>query len=129
MYKIENLGGNAFYIKIMGRIPLQAAEGFSKKFLKEIEGMNNVRVIIDLLDSNLVKIASLDTIIELMNITEERLGRSAFCVPHNPPLREELKYVLEKAQSPKRKIVYSLEEAKQWTGISEIIIKKEKNID
>jgi len=33
--------------------------------------------------------------------------------------------VLEKADSPKRKIVHTLDEAKEWIGIKDIIIKKD----
>jgi hypothetical protein len=122
MYKIEKIGRNDFYIKVMGLFPPQAAKRFSQKFLSEIEGLDKVRVIIDLLDAILIKISSLDIIIDLLKKTEEKLEKSAFCVPHNPPLKEELKYVLENAQSSKRKIVKTLDEAKGWTGIPKIII-------
>jgi hypothetical protein len=122
MYKIEKIGQNDFYIKVMGLFPPEAAKRFAQKFLKQIEGLESVRVIIDLLDGILVKISSLDILIDLLKTTEEKLEKSAFCVPHNPPLKEELKFVLDNAQSPKRKIVTTLDEAKEWTGIPKIII-------
>jgi hypothetical protein len=54
----------------------------------------------------------------------ERLFRSAFIIAKNPPLSEEFKYLLDHAQSPKRKIVSNLEEAKEWIGIEKIVVKK-----
>jgi len=43
----------------------------------------------------------------------------------NPPLGVEFKYLLEHAESPKRKIVSNLEDAKEWIGIEKIDIRKE----
>jgi hypothetical protein len=122
MYKIERIGKNDFYIKIMGLFPPPAARRFSERFLREIEGLDKIRVIIDLLDAILIRIASLEIIINLLKTTEEKLDKSAFCIPSNPPVKEELKYILDQARSPKRKIVKTLDEAKTWTGIPNIIL-------
>lgn len=122
MYKIEKIGRQDFYVKVMGLFPPPAAQRFSEKFLKEIEGLDKFRVIIDLLDAILIKVDSLDIIIELLDKTEPHLDKAAYCLPHNPPLKEELKYILSKSQSNKRKIVKTLDEGKIWTGISNIVI-------
>jgi len=125
MYKIEKVAENQFYVKIMGQCPPYEAEKCSERFLEKIKDSQKIYVIIDLLDLVLVKISSLKIFIELLNNTSKKLERSAFVISFNPPLNEEVKYILEKAKSPKRKIVNSLEEAKEWTQIPEINIKKE----
>ncbi|TXT63363.1 MAG: hypothetical protein BAJALOKI3v1_380002 [Promethearchaeota archaeon] len=82
-------------------------------------------MIVDLLDAVFLKLSSIEIILKLLKETSRNLEKSAFVIPFNPPLKEEIKYVLEKAKSSKRKIVQTLDEAKEWTGISQIIIKKD----
>lgn len=125
MYKIENLEGNKFFIKIIGRFPPSVANKFTEEFLKIIKNLNSYSVIVDLCDGTFLTIASIEIILKLLKETQKNLDRSAFVVPYNPPLNEEVKYVLEKADSPKRKIVQSFDEAKEWIGISDIIIRKD----
>ena len=57
--------------------------------------------------------------------SNERLIKSAFVISQNPPLDKEFQLLLEKAASPKRKIVRNLEEAKKWVGLEDIIIQRE----
>lgn len=125
MYKIEKIDGDKFYVKIIGRFPPSIANKFSEEFLEIINDLNSYSVIVDLLDGVFLKLSSIEIVLNLLKNTKKNLGKSAFVVPYNPPLNEEIKYVLSHAASSKRKIVKSLDEAKEWTGISDIIIRKD----
>jgi hypothetical protein len=125
MYKIEKIDGDKFYVKIIGRFPPSIATRFSEEFLELIKPLDSYSVIVDLLDAVFLKLSSIEIILKLLKETSRNLEKSAFVIPFNPPLKEEIKYVLEKAKSSKRKIVQTLDEAKEWTGISQIIIKKD----
>ena len=81
-------------------------------------------IIVDITDAILLKFDSIEILLELLKENNKKLYRSAFIIERNPPLSKEMKYILEKAASPKRKIVSNLEEAKEWIGIEELIIKK-----
>ncbi|MBD3197290.1 MAG: hypothetical protein GF317_19705 [Candidatus Lokiarchaeota archaeon] len=125
MYKIENIGKNKFYLKVIGSFPPSVATKFAEEFLKLIEDLDTFSIIIDLLDEILIKIDSIDIILDLLKETGKKVERSAFLISNNPPLTEEAKYVLKLAKSDKRKIVSNLDEAKEWLGISDIVIKRD----
>lgn len=118
---------NKFYIKATGTFPPPVSERFVKEFeelTKDVQ--NGLCVIIDIEDAIFLTLDSIYIILDLLKRNNEKLQRSAFIISKNPPLREEMKYLLEKASSPKRKIVSSLEEAKNWIGIDKVIFKKKK---
>ncbi len=126
MYQIEKINNTSFYIKATGTFPPPVAERFKKEFgelTKDIK--DNLSIIVDIADAILLSINSVELILMLLKSNNERLFRSAFVITENPPLSEEFKYLLERAHSPKRKIVTTLEEAKEWIGINEILIKKD----
>ena len=81
-------------------------------------------MIVDITDAIFLKLESLTTILDLLKRNNYRLHRSAFIISNNPPLDTEFLYLLEKAKSPKRKLVSTLEKAKAWVGIDKIIVKK-----
>ena len=125
MYQIKQIDNTSFYIKAIGTFPPPVAENFVKEFedlTKNID--SNLKVIVDITDAILLKIESIEIILDLLKRDNRKLYRSAFIISENPPLDEEFKYILEKAQSPKRRIVSNLDEAKEWIGIEEIIFKK-----
>ena len=124
MYQIEKINDTCFYIKATGTFPPPVAERFIKEFgeiTKEIS--NKLSIIVDVTDAILLSINSVDIILDLLKKNNEKLFRSAFIIEKNPPLSEEFKYLLERAKSPKRKIVSNLEEAKEWIGIEKIEFK------
>jgi len=126
MYQIEKINDTSFYIKASGTFPPPVAE----RFIKEFAGLTkNIRdklsIIVDITDAILLSIESVEIILELLKRNNERLFRSAFIISKNPPLSEEFRYIIEKAASPKRKIVSNLEEVKEWIGINEVVIKKD----
>jgi hypothetical protein len=126
MYQIEKINDTTFYIKATGTFPPPVAERFRKEFgelTKEIS--DNLSIIVDITDAILLNINSIELILMLLKKNNEKLFRSAFVIAENPPLSEEMRYIIEKAASPKRKIVSNLEEAKEWIGINELIIKKD----
>ncbi|TFF95232.1 MAG: hypothetical protein EU547_07745 [Promethearchaeota archaeon] len=125
MYKIEKINGNKFFVKLIGTFPPSIANKFSKEFLELTKNLDSFSVIVDVVDGVFLKLDSIEIVLDLLSETNKKLIKSSFLVPFNPPLKEEIKYVLEKADSPKRKIVYSLDEAKEWIGISDIIIRKD----
>jgi anti-anti-sigma regulatory factor len=123
MYKIEQISENQFYVKLMGDFFPDEAKDVSNDFLQKVKNSKKINVIIDMLDLVLIRLSSLKILIELLNNTKKKLERSAYVISFNPPLSEELKYVLNKSKSPNRKVVHSLDEGKEWTGITEIKIR------
>lgn len=126
MYQIEKINDTSFYIKATGTFPPPVAERFKKEFeelTKDIK--DNLSIIVDITEAILLSINSIELILMLLKRNNERLFRSAFIISVNPPLSEEFRYIIEKAASPKRKIVSNLEEAKEWIGINEVVIKKD----
>ncbi|GAH11503.1 unnamed protein product, partial [marine sediment metagenome] len=102
----------------------------AERFVIEFEDLTkdihkNLNVIIDITEAILLRIESIDIILDLLKRNNEKLNKSAFIISKNPPLGVEFKYLLEHAESPKRKIVSNLEDAKEWIGIGDIIIKKD----
>jgi len=125
MYQIEKISDTCFLIKATGTFPPPVAERFVKEFKELTKDINeNLNIIVDITDAILLSIASIEIILELLKSDNERLSRSAFIIEKNPVLNEEFRYLLDHAQSPKRKIVSSLEEAKEWIGIDKIVVKK-----
>ncbi len=127
MYQIEKLQENKIYIKATGTFPPPVAERFVKEFNELTKNVkDNLSVIVDITDAILLKFDSIEIILDLLKKNNNKLSRSAFIIGQNLPLGEEFKYILEKAASPKRKIVSSLNEAKKWIGIEDVIIKKKE---
>jgi len=125
MYQIEKINDTCFLIKATGTFPPPVAERFVKEFKKVTKKINkNLCIIVDIMDAILLSIDSIDIILELLKSDNERLFRSAFIIEKNPPLNEEFRYLLDHAQSPRRKIVFNLEEAKEWIGIDNVEVKK-----
>ena len=126
MFQIEKLTENCFYVKAVGTFPLPVAKQFVKEFEKVTKDVkNNLNVIVDIRDAIFLKLESFDTILELFKRDNKRLNRSAFVITQNPPLGVEFAHLIKKAESDKRKIVTTLDEAKDWVGIKEIIIDKD----
>jgi hypothetical protein len=124
MYQIEKINDTCFYIKATGTFPPPIAERFIEEFREMTKDIpDNLSIIVDITDAILLNIKSIDIILALLKKNNEKLFRSAFIIEQNPPLSEEFKYLLEHAQSPKRKIVSNLEEAKEWIGIEKIEFK------
>ena len=125
MYKIEKINDTCFLIKATGTFPPPVAERFIKEFKEVTKNINeNLSIIVDITDAILLSIDSIEIVLELLKRNNDRLFRSAFIIEKNPPLNEEFKYLLDHAQSPKRKIVSNLEEAKEWIGIDKITVNK-----
>ena len=125
MYQIEKLRENKFYIKAIGTFPPPISEKFVNEFeelTKDIK--SGLCVIVDITDAILLKLDSIQIILDLLRRNNDKLHRSAFVITQNPPLSEEMRYLIEKASSPKRKIVSNLEDAKKWIEIEKVIIRK-----
>ena len=103
MYRIEKLKENKFYIKATGTFPPPVAKRFIKDFKKFIKkAKNDFSVIVDLTDAIFLKFYSIELILNLHKKNNQKLYRSAYIIGNNPPLNKEMKYLLEKADSPKR---------------------------
>ena len=125
MYQIEKINDTCFLIKAIGTFPPPVAERFVKEFKELTKDVDeNLSIIVDITDAIFLSIDSIEIILELLKSDNERLFRSAFIIEKNPVLNEEFRYLLDHAQSPKRKIVSSLEEAKEWIGIDKVVVKK-----
>ena len=124
MYRIEKLIKSHFYIKAIGDFPPSMAKKFIAEFTELTHSIKkDLRVIVDISDAILLNINSIELILDLLKVNQ-KLYKSAFLISFNPPLGEEFKYLFKKAQSEKRKIVHSLEDAKKWIEIENIDIKK-----
>ncbi|MFX1575155.1 MAG: hypothetical protein ACFFB0_20660 [Promethearchaeota archaeon] len=125
MYRIEKVGEHHFYIKAIGTFPPSVAENFIKDFEEKLKGVRNFSVIVDGLDVILLNLKSFEIILEFLRKNNEKLIRSAYIISKNPPLKKEFQILLDRAESPKRKIVKNLEKAKKWIGVSKVIIEKD----
>ena len=124
MFRIEKIGESHFYIKALGTFPPSVAEKFIKEFGKKIENLDQVSVIVDGADFIMLNLESFELILNFLKDNNEKLERSAWIVSKNPILDKEVQILLNRAASPKRKIVKTLEEAKKWIGIETITIEK-----
>ena len=125
MYRIEKIGENKFYIKALGTFPPSVARKFIEEFNNKIKEFKEFSVIVDGLDFILLNLESFEIILDYLKSNNERLTRSAWIVSKNPLLDKEIQILLEKAESPKRKVVSDLEDAKEWIGVKEIVIEKD----
>ena len=125
MFRIEKIGENKFYIKALGTMPPSVAERFISEFNDKMKNLSSFSVIVDGLDFILLNLKSFEIILDFLKKNNERLIRSAYVVGDNPVLDKEAQILLERAESPKRKVVTSLDEAKEWIGIEDIIVKRD----
>ena len=125
MFRIEKIGENKFYIKALGTMPPSVAERFLSEFNDKTKDLSSFSVIVDGLDFILLNLKSFGIILDFLKKNNDRLVRSAYIVGDNPVLDKEAQILLERAESPKRKVVTNLDEAKQWIGIEDIIIKRD----
>ena len=124
MYKIEIVGKNCLYIKVIGTFPESVAERFIDDFNGKTKDHENLCAIIDGMDMIMLNINSFKILLDLLKKNNSKLRKSAYVVRRNPVLTKEAEILLEKAESPNRKIVQNLDEAKKWIGIEDIIIGK-----
>ncbi|MDX1798361.1 MAG: hypothetical protein R3255_06905 [Candidatus Lokiarchaeia archaeon] len=125
MYKIEKIGKHYLYIKIMGTFPPSVANKFIDEFEEKTKRLKNISVIVDGLDFIMLNLQSFEIVLNFLKKNNDRLVRSAYVVAQNPVLDKEAQILLDRADSPKRKIVDNLDDAKKWIGISKIVIEKD----
>ncbi|MFX1593239.1 MAG: hypothetical protein ACFFB6_05320 [Promethearchaeota archaeon] len=125
MYKIEKIGEHYLYTKIVGTFPPSVAQKFINEFEEKTKDLSKFSVIVDGLDFIMLNLKSFEIVLEFLKKNNKRLVRSAYIVADNPVLDKEAQILLDRADSPKRKIVDNLDDAKKWIGISEIIIEKD----
>lgn len=126
MFRIEIIGENCLYIKTLGTFPKSVAKRFVKEFEEKTKNYEKFCTIIDNLDAILLDVRSFNIILELLKKNNKKLGKAAYVISaQNLPLDKEIELLLEKADSPNRRIVHNLDEAKKWVGIEDIIIGKE----
>ena len=109
----------------MGTFPPSVARKFIIEFEDKTKDLGKFSVIVDGLDFILLNLKSFEIVLEFLKKNNERLVKSAYIIAENPVLDKEAQILLDRASSPKRKIVDNLDDAKKWIGISEIIIKKD----
>jgi len=125
MYRIDKIGENVLYLKVLGALNPPVAERLVKEFEEKTKVLENFSVIVDGLDMLLMELKSFEIILNLLKRNNEKLVKSAYVIGPNPALTAETKIMLERAESPKRKLVASLDEAKEWLGISAISIQRD----
>ena len=125
MYKIEKIGKNHLFIKVLGTFPPSVAKRFIKDFEERTKEFKKFSVIVDGLDIILLNLKSFEIVLEFLKRNNERLIRSAYIIAKNPVLNKEAQILFKRAESSKRKIVKNLEEAKEWLGISTVIVEKD----
>jgi len=122
MYRIEKIGENKFYIKVLGLFPPSVAKRFIKELKKKTKKLKEFSAIIDGSDFIFLNLDSFKIVLDYLKENNERLNKSSWIISKNPPLDKEIEVLLKRAESPKRKIVQNLEEAKEWLGISDITV-------
>ncbi len=125
MYKIEKIGKYHLYTKIIGTFPPSVAKKFIDEFEEKTKNLKMFSVIVDGLDFILLNLKSFEIVLEFLKKNNDRLVKSAYIIARNPVLDKEAQILLDRADSPKRKIVENLDDAKKWIGISEIKIEKD----
>ena len=125
MYKLEKIGKSHFYMKAIGTFPPSVANRFIKEFEEKTKDLKEFSVIVDGLDFILLNLKSFELILDFLKKNNDKLVKSAYIIAKNPVLDKEACILLDKADSPKRKIVDNINDAKKWIGISEIIIEKD----
>jgi len=127
LYRIEKIGEKHFFIKVLGIkvLGFLFPHKLIDEFWEEIKNLKDFSVIVDGVDFIFLKLDSFEIILDFLKKNNERLNRAAYIISKNPPLDKEIQYILDKADSPKRKIVNNLEDAKKWIGISDIIIQRD----
>jgi len=125
LYRIEKIGEFHFYIKVLGLFPPSVAKRCIKEFKKKAEKLKEFSVIVDGLDFIFLNLESFAIILDFLKENNERLNKSSWIISKNPPLDKEIEFLLERAESPKRKIVQTLDEAKDWIGVTEINIESD----
>jgi hypothetical protein len=125
MYRFEKIGETQFYLKALGTFPPSVAKRFIKEFNKKTKKLDFFSVIVDGVDFIMLNLESFGIILEFLKKNNERLHRSAWIISKNPVLDTEIQILLERAESPKRKIVQNLEDAKEWIGVKEVIIESD----
>lgn len=124
MYKIEKIGENTFYIKVLGTMPPSVAKKFVKDFKGKTKDLANFSSVVDGVDLILLNLKSFKIILKLLKKNNKKLIKSGFIIGKSPVLNKEAEMLLEQAKSSKRKIVATLDEAKDWVGIKDIVIQK-----
>lgn len=107
------MGKNCFYLKAIGTFPPVEAKRFVNDFKERTKNLKKFCVLVDISDASILDGNSITTILDLLKENNKRLEKSVFVIINNPPFDVEIKYLLEKAISPKRKIVTTLDEAKE----------------
>ena len=125
MYKIEKIGKYHLYTKIIGTFPPSVAKKFIDEFEEKTKNLKMFSVIVDGLDFILLNLKSFEIVLEFLKKNNDRLVKSAYIIARNPVLDKEAQILLDRADSPKRKIVENLDDAKKWIDISEIKIEKD----
>ncbi len=125
MFRIEKIGDSHFYVKVLGTFPPSVAERFITEFNESTKAFKNFSVIVDGVDLIILNLKSFRLILDFLKKNNKKLVRSAYIIAGNPVLDKEAQILLDRAASPKRKIVDNLDEAKEWLGLSEIIIEKD----
>ncbi|MFX1363546.1 MAG: hypothetical protein ACFFCE_11040 [Promethearchaeota archaeon] len=125
MYKIEKIGETHLYVKALGTFPPSVAERFIEEFEERTKDFKSISVIVDGLDLILLNLKSFEMILDLLKRNNDRLVKSAYIISKNLVLKKEAEILFERADSPKRKIVENLEEAREWLGIPAVIIERD----
>ncbi len=124
MYKIECLSDNNLYIKVLGKFPKSVAGSFIEEFERKTSELEQFSVIVDCSDLIFLKLESFQIILDLLVKDNDKLDKSAFVISENQLLKEEARILLEKVESGKRKIVSTIDGAKEWIGLKEIVFHK-----
>jgi hypothetical protein len=125
MYKFEKIGKKHLYIKILGTFPPSVARKFINEFEERTKNLNKFSVIVDGLDFIILNLQSFEIILNFLKKNNDKLIKSAYIIAGNPVLDKETQILLDRADSPKRKIVENFDDAKKWIGLSEIIFHKD----
>ena len=104
-------------------ILLVGCEGIDIDKLSD-EDLERISTIVDGLDLIILNLKSFSKVLKFLQKTNPKLVKAAYVIGKSPVLNKEAEILLERAKSPKRKIVATLDEAKEWVGIEDIVFQK-----
>ena len=125
MFRIEKIGESHFYIKVLGTFPPSVTTRFINEFNEYTKDCEKFSVIVDGADFILLNLESFKVVLEFLRKNNDRLNKAAYVISKNPLLQKEVQILLNRAESSNRKIVYNLDDAKEWIELEEISVEKQ----
>ena len=88
MYKIEKIGENVFYIKVLGTMPPSVSKKLVKDFKTRTKDLDHFSSIVDGLDLIILSLKSFKLILKFLQKSNKKLVKSAYVLGRSPILNK-----------------------------------------